>query len=306
MKPLKFLLAVITIIIPLMTCSLTLAQPDGIKPGDSIEGELTSDTPIRAYTFVGEAGSWLKLTTESTDFIPVMIIENSAGSEIARSDSSGVPYADLYFSATENNPYTINVASYDDSRGSFALSITRIGPTPLKTDEAATIKFEEIQKYFQIDAKNGDTYSISVTLPGSSAFTPLEVYSASGKEIARGIDIFVTDFPYLAIPEDGSYLVVVTGDEAEPGQSSLTIKPTEVAILTDQPQTLVMGYNLSETSFIINAGKPGIYRLIITLDASPEDTDPNGSINADLQRNGSTFAYLRAGWTGRNGKFRSQ
>ncbi|HEX2620949.1 MAG TPA: hypothetical protein VHL11_12400 [Phototrophicaceae bacterium] len=315
MKPLPFkiLLTTAAIVIPLLfganSVSILLAQHDEIKIGDIIEGELTTDAAV--YDFVTEAGSWVKISVEATDFEPVLSIVDGDGKSLAVDDPySGISSTGLLFSASHSGTYILNISSIDPGGGKFTLRVAPLDATSLKAGEIASITFNEPERYFLFDAAQSDAFDISVntlaTSPSSSGYNMMFVLTADAQTLAVTDDdgsFGILTFNRLTVPATGSYVLVVMSPSGQAiiGDVSVTLKPVETLALTlsDQPQTVVLHKNLPQDTFTFEAKEAGSYRLTVTVDDGTSRNPSGATFAIELQQNGVNLTS--AGMSGLEG-----
>ncbi|QPC80561.1 hypothetical protein G4Y79_12645 [Phototrophicus methaneseepsis] len=190
-------------LVAVLSTVFSVSAQDSIKPGETVEGEITDDTYAVAYEYIGTAGEVIVVDLFPVDVLadydnPSVIIELD-GVEILRYDGYGA--TTVVTQLPDDGTYTITAGRRDDADGDSVgeYTLTLRNPTPITIDEpqSNTIDNESTHYYvydgdedFMVSfARQGDyAPQISVNTVDTSA-TPgrLDAVAAmGGPAVTRG------------------------------------------------------------------------------------------------------------------------
>ncbi|HEX2620397.1 MAG TPA: pre-peptidase C-terminal domain-containing protein, partial [Phototrophicaceae bacterium] len=238
---------------------------------------------------------WVTITLNSEAFDPLLIVEDSDGNEIARDDDSGGnSNSSLFLPVTNSETYTLKVTSFGGSgRGDFALSVEAVEADALKSGESTDTTFDdETAKYFQFDAKQGETYNIQVSTDEDAGLdTRLTLKDTNGADVATDDDNGAGLDPLIrrvTVPADGTYAVVLASSsgDALTGDVSVSLEATEALPLSDKPQQVTLDEDLNLEVMTYEVETPGRYEITVnTLGES------SYGFTVEVHQNDVTVAY---------------
>lgn len=203
-----------------------------LRYNDSVIGAISDAKAEVFYTFQAQQGDILTISMvrSSGTLDPYLQVVDSDRFEIASNDDQSRDTRNARIDGLiieKTGPYIIVATRYDDSSGSFVLSIeetansgmgsTRLAPLPLRYGEsrAGTLSHSQYERFYSFEAEAGDLITISMTRGDSgeldsyliladAAFTPLQEDDDSGVEFQ---DSLITDY---RIPASGRYHIIAT------------------------------------------------------------------------------------------------
>jgi len=271
------------------TLSLATATVDPIEYTQTVEGAISSITPISVYRFTGTAGDIvsLDLTTDSFSVYARLTggttnVQGYGGTEILG------PYV-----LPETGDYVITITSYDTTTDQpYNLTLNRIDPVAISYGYRARSSFAEEGQdvlYYSIEGAIGDTITVIVQSQGT-VDTRLSLIGPDGFEVASDDDGGQGFDPELRyqVTEDGTYQLVIRsyipGDDGtfnliveNASVPDLVTGETQIVRLSDKQYlgTLVFEGTAGET---IQLGA----RLLTTVNSEPRITvTQNGVTLAD-------------------------
>ncbi len=213
-----------------------------LRYNDSVIGTISDTSAEVFYTFQAEQGDILTISMvrSSGTLDPYLQVVDSDRFEIAKNDdhSRDTRNARIEGLIIERaGAYIIVATRYDDSAGSFVLSIeeeansgmgsTRLAPLPLKYGESrsGTLSHAQFERFYSFQAEAGDLITIgmergasgdldSFLILADADFAPIQEDDDSGIEFQ---DALITDY---RIPAGGRYHVIATRFDGERGATS--------------------------------------------------------------------------------------
>jgi hypothetical protein len=195
---------------------------------------------------------------------------------------------------TNSETYTLKVTSFGGSgRGDFALSVEAVEADALKSGESTDTTFDdETAKYFQFDAKQGETYNIQVSTDEDAGLdTRLTLKDTNGADVATDDDNGAGLDPLIrrvTVPADGTYAVVLASSsgDALTGDVSVSLEATEALPLSDKPQQVTLDEDLNLEVMTYEVETPGRYEITVnTLGES------SYGFTVEVHQNDVTVAY---------------
>ncbi len=213
-----------------------------LRYNDSVIGTISDTKAEVFYTFQAEQGDILTISMvrSSGTLDPYLLVVDSERFEIAKNDDQSRDTRNARIDGLiieRTGPYIIVATRYDDSAGSFVLSIeetadsgmgsTRLAPLPIQYGEsrAGALSHSQFERFYSFEAQKGDLITISMVRGASGeldsyliladeAFTPLQEDDDSGVEFQ---DALITDY---LVPADGRYHIIATRYDRARGSTS--------------------------------------------------------------------------------------
>lgn len=212
-----------------------------LRYGDSVIGTISNTSAEVYYTFQAEQGDILTISMvrSSGTLDPFLRVVDGDRFVVAENDDQHSETRNARIDALiieRGGTYIVMATRYDDSSGSFVLSIeeaehsgtgsTRLAPLPIGYGEsrASTIDHGQIERYYAFQATADDLITIDMARGGSgdldsylvltdSAFTPMAEDDDSGE----GQNSRIVDY---RIPADGKYHIIATRYDGSAGDTS--------------------------------------------------------------------------------------
>jgi hypothetical protein len=241
------------------------AQQTTIQNGETITGELTSESETQHYTFVGKTGDKITISLESSDFDPFLQLDNENGDEVASNDDFGGSLnATISETLRTDETYTIIVSSASGS-GSYDLT--------LKIDAPAAITYGEVVEGQLTEEEKTRSYS----------------FNASAGEVIT-LTLESTDFnTYLSLREWYTDYALVWDDDSGTGTNSF-IGPYTVESDTNLIVTVTPSYTFEDIG-------EGSYRL--RLNRAPVEAIAYGeTVEGEIHQETPYALYTFAGTAG--------
>lgn len=203
-----------------------------LRYNDSVIGTISDTNAEVYYTFQAEQGDILTISMvrSSGTLDPYLQVVDSERFEIAKNDDHSRDTRNARIEGLiieRTGPYIIVATRYDDSAGSFVLSIeeaansgmgsSRLAPLPISYGESrsGTLSHAQYERFYAFDAEAGDLITISMTRGASgdldsyliladAAFESIQEDDDSGAEFQ---DAQITDY---RIPAAGAYHIIAT------------------------------------------------------------------------------------------------
>ena len=213
-----------------------------LRYNDSVIGTISDTNAEVFYTFQAEQGDILTISMvrSSGTLDPYLQVVDSERFEIAKNDDHSRDTRNARIDGLiieRTGPYIIVATRYDDSSGSFVLSIeeaansgmgsTRLAPLPIRYGESrsGTLSHAQYERFYSFNADVGDLITISMNRGASGdldsyliladdAFTSIQEDDDSGAEFQ---DALITDY---RIPADGRYHIIATRFDGGRGGTS--------------------------------------------------------------------------------------
>ena len=210
-----------------------------LRYNDSVIGTISDANAEVFYTFQAVQGDILTITmTRSSGTLdPYLQIVDRDRFEIAKNDDHSRDTRNARIEGLiieRTGPYIIVATRYDDSAGSFVLSIeeaansgmgsSRLAPLPLRYGESRTgaLSHAQYERFYSFEAAAGDLITISMKrgpngdldsflILADSAYATVQEDDDSGAEFQ---DALITDY---RIPAEGMYHIIATRFDRERG-----------------------------------------------------------------------------------------
>ncbi len=213
-----------------------------LRYNDSVIGTISDTDAEVFYSFQAEQGDILTISMvrSSGTLDPYLQVVDSERFEIAKNDDHSRDTRNARIEGLiieRTGPYIIVATRYDDSSGSFVLSIeeaansgmgsSRLAPLPMRYGESrfGTLSHAQYERFYSFNAEVGDLITISMDRGASgdldsyliladAAFTPIQEDDDSGAEFQ---DALITDY---RIPAAGRYHIIATRFDGGRGATS--------------------------------------------------------------------------------------
>lgn len=213
-----------------------------LRYNDSVIGTISDTKAEVFYTFQAEQGDILTIdmVRSSGTLDPYLLVVDSERFEIAKNDDQSRDTRNARIDGLiieRTGPYIIVATRYDDSAGSFVLSIeetaesgmgsTRLAPLPIQYGESrsGTLSHSQFERFYSFEAHKGDLITISMIrgaggeldsylILADEAFAPIQEDDDSGVEFQ---DALITDY---LVPADGRYHIIATRYDRARGTTS--------------------------------------------------------------------------------------
>lgn len=256
-----------------------------LRYNDSVIGTISDTRAEVFYTFQAEQGDILTISMvrSSGTLDPYLQVVDSDRFEIAKNDdhsrdSRNARIDGLIIERT--GPYIIVATRYDDSSGSFVLSIeetadsgmgsTRLAPLPIQYggSRSGTLSHSQFERFYSFEAQKGDLITISMIrgaggeldsylILADAAFTPIQEDDDSGVEFQ---DALITDY---RIPGDGRYHIIATrydrGRGTTSGDFRLSLDLVEDPFIDVPVDAVSLSYGTSVTGKISGDNEDDLY-----------------------------------------------
>ena len=213
-----------------------------LRYNDSVIGTISDANAEVFYTFQAEQGDILTISMvrSSGTLDPYLQIVDSERFEIAKNDDHSRDTRNARIDGLiieRTGPYIIVATRYDDSSGSFVLSIeetadsgkgnTRLAPLPIQYGESRTgaLSHSQFERFYSFEAQTGDLITISMVrgaggeldsylILADEAFAPIQEDDDSGVEFQ---DALIGDY---RVPAAGRYHIIATRFDRARGTTS--------------------------------------------------------------------------------------
>lgn len=289
----KFLALLLLSSLALMALPV-MAQEGTIEYGQTVEGELTGNSPEAEYTFVGNEGDVIIAEHISEDYDSYLVLEFD-GDQLAYNDD-GAGNLDSRigpFTLPESGEYTLILTPLDNStNGDFELRLVLAKSVMVNYGKTETIDVAETDTavFVQFEAEAGDVVDILVD---GEVDTDAQLNDPSGYYVAQDFDSGSGDNPEIvgqSLGVEGVYtLVLNVEDPGDTGTVEVTISVAELASLNDGTLTLEFDSNQTEATFEFDVVEDVTYRLTLTVVDGDE-----GSPSLQLTQEGTSLGYQSA------------
>ncbi len=254
-----------------------------LRYGDSVIGKISDVNPEVYYTFQAEQGDILSIAMAraSGALDPFLQVVDGDRFVIAENDDEGLDTRNARLDGLiieRSGTYIIVATRYDDSAGSFVLSIeeaensgtgsTRLAPLPIAFGETKTARLDhqQYERFYTFAAEMGDIISVSqarasgdldsyVKLSDSDFNLLVEDDDSAGNQDAR-----IADF---RIPATGAYHIIATRFEGEAGKTlgeyQLRLDITDKPFADVPPGTVNLNYGTSVSGKISADNEADLY-----------------------------------------------
>ena len=203
-----------------------------LRYNDSVIGTISDTNAEVFYTFQAEQGDILSISMvrSSGTLDPFLQVVDSERFEIAKNDDHSRDTRNARIEGLiieRSGAYIIVATRYDDSSGSFVLSIeeaansgmgsSRLAPLPIRYGESrfGTLSHAQYERFYSFDAEAGDLITISMDRGASgdldsyliladAVFASIQEDDDSGAEFQ---DSLITDY---RVPAEGRYHIIAT------------------------------------------------------------------------------------------------
>lgn len=256
-----------------------------LRYNDSVIGAISDAKAEVFYTFQAQQGDILTISMvrSSGTLDPYLQVVDSDRFEIAKNDDQNQDTRNARIDGLiieRTGPYIIVATRYDDSSGSFVLSIeetaesgkgsTRLAPLPIRYGEsrAGALSHEQFERFYSFEAEAGDLITISMIRGASgeldsyliladAGFTPIQEDDDSGIEFQ---DSQITDY---RIPATGRYHIIATRYDRERGATTgdyqLSLNIVEDPFIDVPADAVSLSYGTSVTGKISGDKEDDLY-----------------------------------------------
>ena len=267
-----------------------IPEGDPITYGDTVQSELTDDTPEEFYSFEGNAGDVVDISMVA-DFDTYLFLFDSSGFEVERDDDGGdgLNSRILAFTLPEDDTYTIRATSYgyrdqDDTdirTGDYTLSVNMINLTVVEVNSTVSATFDDESQtlYFAFEGSDGDVVDFIVN-SGNVIDTRMVILTPFGWELASNDDAPGSVDPALfeeQLSGDGQYIVIVEAQNPNAtlqGEVTVTIGTAELASLNDGPITVELGGDRDTQVMTFDASSGELIRVIVDVASRSDFASP--------------------------------
>ncbi len=211
-----------------------------IGVGESIQGHIDYADEADVFELRADAGQFYQIDVAlGTLEDSVLTIYDANGWEVAFNDDYGSGAASrIDWRAPSSDPYYVVVSAYDDSTGSYTLTVETVDVTddyPNSLDLAlraltpgesinGAIDYEYDVDLFSFSADAGESYQIDVFL-GTLEDSVLTIYDADGWEVAYNDDYGGGSASRVVwdVYDDGVYYIEVSGYDSATGAYVLSV-----------------------------------------------------------------------------------
>ena len=255
-----------------------------LRYGDSVIGTISNTNAEVYYTFQAEQGDILTISMvrSSGTLDPFLRVVDGDRFVIAENDDQHTETRNARIDALiiqQSGTYIVMATRYDDSSGSFVLSIeeaensgagsTPLAPLPIRYGETRTanLSHNQYERFYDFEARESDLITIDMKRGGSgdldsqlfladSEFTPIAEDDDSGDgQNARIID--------YRIPADGKYHIIATRFDRSAGTTGgeyqLSLDIVEDPFVGVPPGTVSLDFGTSITGIISGDNEEDIY-----------------------------------------------
>ena len=256
-----------------------------LRYNDSVIGVISDSKAEVFYTFQAQQGDILTISMvrSSGTLDPYLQVVDRDRFEIAKNDDQSQDTRNARIDGLiieRTGPYIIVATRYDDSSGSFVLSIeetaesgkgsTRLAPLPIRYGEsrAGALSHKQFERFYSFEAEAGDLITISMIRGASgeldsyliladAGFTPIQEDDDSGIEFQ---DSQITDY---RIPATGRYHIIATRYDRERGATTgdyqLSLNIVEDPFIDVPADAVSLSYGTSVTGKISGDSEDDLY-----------------------------------------------
>lgn len=256
-----------------------------LRYNDSVIGAISDTKAEVYYTFQAEQGDILTISMvrSSGTLDPYLQVVDSERFEIAKNDDHSRDTRNARIEGLiieRGGAYIIVATRYDDSSGSFVLSIeeaensgmgvARLAPLPLRYGESrtGTLSHAQYERFYSFEAAAGDLITISMTRGASgdldsvliladAEYAPIQEDDDSGVEFQ---DALITDY---RIPAAGRYHIIATRYDGARGTTGgeyrLALDIVENPLAGLPGDALSLSYGTSVTGKISGDNEEDVY-----------------------------------------------
>lgn len=255
-----------------------------LRYGDSVIGTISNTDAEVYYTFQAEQGDILtiSMTRSSGSLDPYLRVVDGDRFVIAENDDQHSETRNARIESLiieRGGTYIVMATRYDDSAGSFVLSIeeaahsgsgsNRLAPLPIGYGETrtSTLDHQQVERYYAFEATADDVITIDMRRGGSGDLDSYLILADSGyRHIAEdddsgeGQDARIIDY---RVPADGRYHIIATrydgGAGATRGDFRLSLELLDDPLITIPPGTISLEFGTSVTGKISDDKPQDIY-----------------------------------------------
>lgn len=214
-----------------------------IELGETVSGELSSETPSQSYTFEANAGDLVTITVISDEpgkFDTYLLLLDSEGVELMTDDDSAGNLNSRIgpYDIPEDGTYTIvvdsfgNIAGDEPGVGAFELTVVAamIEVIEYNTPVEGAITTDEPVTMFGFEGAAGDV--VTVMLSGDTSALSATISQTSGDFSRQTYGETDVLGPFV-LPEDGEYAVTITSYDGMTDQAfTLVIEQAEAEMIS--------------------------------------------------------------------------
>ena len=256
-----------------------------LRYNDSVIGTISDTKAEVFYTFQAEQGDILTISMvrSSGTLDPYLQVVDSDRFEIAKNDDQSRDTRNARIDGLiieRTGSYIIVATRYDDSSGSFVLSIeetagsgmgsTRLAPLPIGYGESrsGTLSHSQFERFYSFEAQKDDLITISMVrgnggeldsylILADDAFTPIQEDDDSGVEFQ---DALITDY---RVPAAGRYHIIATRYDRARGTTSgdyqLSLDILEDPLVEAPADAVSLSYGTSVSGKISGDNEDDLY-----------------------------------------------
>lgn len=247
----------------------TRSAPRSIQMGQTVLDALDANTPARWWTFTGQGGEVVRITTQATggSLDPVAALYDSDGNLLASADDAQGLEATLTVTLPADGAYAIQVARYGgafgQTTGNYLISLERVYSPATESIEAemlfygqrvaGTLDREKTEARWAFWGSAGDTIAVTAQFPEDDMPLLLAVTDPAGNTLMAGTRVGGTStIEAFEVPAQGIYLITLR----RPGDTRSSFSPYSVELeIVDWP----MG--LPTVPGVLSVGQPVTARM---------------------------------------------
>lgn len=276
-----------------------------IEYGQTVDGELTTDSPAIAYTFTGEEGTSVTITMISDDFDTYLTLLDEDGDELTRDDdSAGNLDARIGpYSLPADGDYTIVAQSYayrnnsGSATGDFTLTLEIVEIELIEYGESVegTLTSSELSALYFFNGAAGD--SVLIRLSSDDFDSYLTLSDPYGYEVITNDDgggnLNSLIGPYT-LADTGQYMITARSlSGTSTGDYVLELERAEVSVLEfNETVTVDISDESSAAYFTFEANAGDVIDVVVD-----GDVDTNLTLNDTYNYQ---LAYDEDGGSGNN------
>jgi len=197
-----------------------IPEPTRIEIGDTVEGELTEESPNSFYIFSASEGDVVSITHVSEDFDSYLVLTDSDGNVIAvDDDGAGNLDSRIDYTVEEDGDYIIIVESYSHyngsgfSEGAYILTLSTIEQEVIEYGETVDgeLTAAALEQLYVFTGSAGDV--VSITLMSDAFDSYLFLDDPDGYELSYnddGAGNLNSRIGPLTLPYTGTYTIRAT------------------------------------------------------------------------------------------------
>ncbi|MCY3780884.1 MAG: PPC domain-containing protein [Chloroflexi bacterium] len=255
-----------------------------LRYGDSVIGTISNTSAEVYYTFQAQQGDILTISMvrSSGTLDPFLRVVDGDRFVIAENDDQHGETRNARIDGLiieRGGTYIVMATRYDDSSGSFVLSIeeaensgtgsTRLAPLPIGYSESriSTLNHEQFERFYAFHASADDLITIDMERGGSGDLDSYLILSdgdfkplAEDDDSGEGQNSRIIDF---RIPSDGKYHIIATrydgGAGTTIGEFKLSLEILDDPLVEVPPGTVSLEFGTSVTGAISEENQGDVY-----------------------------------------------